>query len=172
MSDNKFSFCRHLKSTLFHTIFHSHISYPFTFSFSSHFIIITIIISQRQCICVMVLRLLPNSWSHMNWTERIIYWKLHVAVLAHQRLRHEIGPVWDDGSLAFSTILHGFLHCQVNLLNTSVVNYDQLEPFGGARVRFWEDEVSEVSKALEQQLGLAATEKLLQKYLQTARYYV
>ena len=34
-----FGFYRHLKSTPFHTFFHSHIiSYHFTFSFSSHFI--------------------------------------------------------------------------------------------------------------------------------------
>jgi hypothetical protein len=46
--------------------------------------------------------------------------------------------------------------CQVNLLHTSVVNYVETEPFGGARVRFGEGDESD---ALEQQLGLAATGK-------------
>jgi hypothetical protein len=50
----------------------------------------------------------------------------------------------------------GFFKCQVKLLHTSGVNYVETEPFGGARVRFGEGDVND---ALEQQLGLAATEK-------------
>jgi hypothetical protein len=39
-------------------------------------------------------------------------------------------------------------------LHTSVVKYNQTEPFGGARVLFWGG--FEINHALEQQLGLAA----------------
>jgi hypothetical protein len=55
-----------------------------------------------------------------------------------------------------SVMREWFFKCQVNLLHTSVVNNVEIEPFRGARVRFGEGNVSD---ALEQQLGLAATRK-------------
>jgi hypothetical protein len=62
-----------------------------------------------------------------------------------------------DEGMKLANHVSFFFKCQVKMLHTSVVKYNQTEPFRGARVRFWGG--CEIIHALEQQLGLAAVQK-------------